>query len=519
MNIQPDSTGLYHPTTDGEIVELIQYAIANKLQVRVMGAGQSTDGSVYSDGYDPTQPPGKNINIELDQMRSVDVDESKMQATVGAGCNLGYNPFDPSGISAKTEENNLFFQLHQKGLAIPNVPDELHQTVGGFISTGSSGGSMHHSFDECILSIRMIDGTGKIQTFSKSDNMNDSFYGVVVSMGLMGIITSVTLQCVPAFAVNGTETTTKVSDCEYNFLDSGTSDKISAQQFLETTEYSRTMWWPFSTLERTVVWKATSIGSPANFAAKPYHSIFPTIDGSVLPTETFAASGFQMIATWPDWFDELIQTSTEKAKPLAVLIKSGIEAIFPHLYPKLIDFFMPINTEKHPPKTFWDYWYKALPMDSAEFSNNLFDLTYTEMWMPIGQTNKILSDMQNFYTQNGYAATGFFTIEVFGAKASNFWLSPAYQQDSVRINLLWFRGNKVPGQTYFAQFWSLLAQYNYRLHWGKSLPPATTDSVSYLSSRYTKWSNWKALRDQMDPHQIFLTSYWRAQLGITSTAS
>ena len=417
--IKPDSTSLYHPTSEADIVELVQLAVKNNVQVRVQGAGQSADGSVNTDGFDPTKPPGKNINMELDQMRTVVVDQLKMQATVGGGCNLGYNPFDPTGTSGKSDSNNLFFQLQQKGLAIPNVPDELHQTIAGFISTGSSGGSMLHSFDECILSIRIVDGTGKIQTFNKSANLDDPFYGVVVSMGLMGIITSVTLQCVPAFVVTGTEAVTAVENCEYDFLGPGGTGKSSTAQFLAATEYTRTMWWPFSTLHRTVVWKAKSTGkAPSNFAPKPYKSIFPTVEGSVLPTETFAASGFQMIATWPVWFNDLIGTSTTKDKPLEQLIELGIEKVFPHLYPKLIDFFMPINTTEKPIKTFWDFWYKALPMDSAEFSNNLFDLTYTELWMPVAQASQILTDIQNYYTQKGYVATGFFTIEVFGGKAS-----------------------------------------------------------------------------------------------------
>ena len=83
--IKPDSTGLYHPTSEADIVELVQFAVMNNVQVRVQGAGQSADGSVNTDGFDPTKPPGKNINMELDQMRTVVVDQLKMQATVGGG--------------------------------------------------------------------------------------------------------------------------------------------------------------------------------------------------------------------------------------------------------------------------------------------------------------------------------------------------------------------------------------------------------------------------------------------------
>ena len=182
--IQPSTDGLYHPTNENDIVELVEYAIQNKLQVRVRGAAQSVVEGVYADGYYAASGTfGKNINIELDQIRAVTFGDGNNQVTVGGGCNLGTDPFDPSGVSQLSEDNNLFFQLNQKGLSIPNVSGAIHQTVAGFISTGSSGGTMQHSFEDCILSIRIIDGTGKINTFNKSDNPGDAFYAVPVSMG------------------------------------------------------------------------------------------------------------------------------------------------------------------------------------------------------------------------------------------------------------------------------------------------------------------------------------------------
>ena len=186
--IQPSPDGLYHPTSESDITELIAYAIQNNLQVRVRGAAQSVVDGVYADGYNATTGAfGKNINIELDQLRSVSIDETNSQVTVGGGCNLGFDPFDPSETSKQTDINNLFFQLNQKRLAIPNVPGAIHQTVAGFIATGSSGGTMQHSFDECILSVRIIDGTGKINEFNRSANLDDPFYAIPVSMGLLGM--------------------------------------------------------------------------------------------------------------------------------------------------------------------------------------------------------------------------------------------------------------------------------------------------------------------------------------------
>src|SRR5215213_8468843 len=147
--IQPDVNDLYHPLNEDDIIDIIQYAAQNNLQVRARGAAQSTNDSIFTDGYNENDPsPTKNINRMLDQMRTVTFTKNSTIVTVQAGCNLGYDPFDPTGTSTPT--NGLYFQLLSNGLAIPNVSDAIHQTVAGYISTSSSGGSVAHSFLDAI---------------------------------------------------------------------------------------------------------------------------------------------------------------------------------------------------------------------------------------------------------------------------------------------------------------------------------------------------------------------------------
>jgi hypothetical protein len=529
--IAPDpNNGLYHPQKESEIVELIAYAAQNKLQVRVRGAAQSAKGSVFTDGF-PTakgsNDHGNNINIELDQFRAISIDEATMQVTVGGGCNLGVDPYDPSGQSEQ-DSNNLFFQLNQKGLAIPNVPGAIHQTVAGFISTGSSGGSMQHSFDECILAIRIIDGTGKIQDFTKSADLDNPFYAVGVSMGLLGIITQVTLQCVPAFNIIGKESTTDVTDCEFNFFGTVTDARQTLESYVTNTEFSRTLWWPFKTLHRVISWRARTMattdynadtGTAQNFIPKPYKPIFPGLkilgQETTLPTEAIASTGFQLLATWPDWLDDILGSNAG-----ADDIKSKIELIFPYVYPLLTNLYFPVNTATKPAQIFWDNWLGSLPMDKAEFSNNLFDLTYCEMWVPANLISSVVNIMQGFY-DTGYSATGFYTVEILGAKKSNFWLSPAYAGDAIRINILYFNKSKVTPEEYFSQFWKLFDEnpgnikIKFRPHWGKTLPDVSSaQGPAYLRDIYPQWDKWMSLRDQMDPQQIFVNEYWRSHLDI-----
>lgn len=524
----PDANGLYHPQSEADIISLIQNATQNKLQVRVRGAAQSVNAGIYTDDYNPNSPATiKSINIELDQLRSVSFDDANMQVTVGAGINLGVDPFDPSGTSYNNNgTENLFYQLNQKGWALQNIPDVIHQTVGGFISTGSSGGSMMHSFDECIMAITLIDGTGKVNKFSKSDNLNDNFYGAVVSMGLLGIITSVTLQCVPAFNIIGQEATTNVTDCEFDFFGQGSSGKPSLENYLSTTEFSRTLWWPIATLHRAIAWKARTMqpsdynnqtGIPPNFTPQPYYPIFPKVLGSRMPSQMAAGIGFSLVANWPDWFYDLLGHDPSENTPADNFLTKEIDKLASYAYPLLINMYFPCNTNERPAQIFWDQWLGGLPMDTFEFSNNLFNLVYTELWFPIEQTQTVIDALQEYYTTNGYSATGFYTVEVLAAKGSNFWMSPGYNQDSLRLNIMFFANSAIKPDNYYSQFWELFRQknINFRLHWGKNLPPPTsTNTPSYLQDQYKNWNAFMSLRKQMDPNNIFLTNYWKTQLGL-----
>lgn len=518
--LQPDATGIYHPASEADIQSLISKAKKNKAQLRVAGAVQSVADSVYTDQYLEGEG-AENINIMLDNFRSVTYNESLMQVTVGAGLNLGFNPFDPTKIS--TEENGLFFQLQQKGWAIANVTNAIHQTVGGFISTGSSAGSMMHSFDECILSFRIIDGNSNAVEFTKTDDPDNEFYAIGSSMGLLGIIVSVTLQCIPAFNIIGQEKVSKITECEMDFFGPGSATQPSLQNYLSDTEFSRLLWWPVKSLQRSIAWKAKTMvagdytlqtGGPQDFNPKPYQPIFPKIFNSTLPSEEVASIGFKLIAKWPQWLYDMLGNSIEEK-----IIVDVVDKIAPYLYPLLIDMYFPCNDEKRPPQQFWDTWLGSLPMDKIEFGNRLFDLSYAEIGIPIEKTRQVVNLLQQHYIKGGYEATGYYTVEILAAKNSNFWMSPAYGQNLVRLNIMRFDDGASNNMMYYQQFWDLLVENNidFRVHWGKYLPPYNSSTgAAFLKKQYSKWDNFMALRTNMDPDNIFLNSYWKTHLGIES---
>src|SRR5215475_1619466 len=199
--INKGDDGYYHPTNENEVSELIQYAGANGLKIRVRGSGHSVKAAIYTGSFDSPPPTDSDINIYMDYMSSVTFDDAKQQVTAEPGCHLGLDVLDPTGWS--TRKNSLFYQVDQKGWAFPTTGGISTQTVGGFMSTGSAGTSLHQAVGRQVVAIRLVDGLGEIHEYRQSDNFDDPFYAAGVSMGLLGIITSVTFQCVDRFAIQG----------------------------------------------------------------------------------------------------------------------------------------------------------------------------------------------------------------------------------------------------------------------------------------------------------------------------
>ena len=513
--IKPDANNLYHPKSIEELKNLLHHATEKNLKVRVRGAAQSVSASIYTDDYNDPDTVVKNINIELDHFKNITINTAKTEITVGAGCNIGLDPYDPSGVS--TDANSLVSFLKSNNRALLNLPTEIHQTIGGFISTGCSGPSMLHSFEENILSITTINGLAENMTYLKSDDVDDHFNAIAASMGLLGIIIEVTLKCVEAFNVIGQETVTHAKKTAYDFFGDRGHIKQKLPDFLLDTEYTRLLWWPVKSLQRIITWQTRKMsagdytsetGAINNFKPRPYKPIFRKIAGTRIISEFIAAFGFQMIASWPKWFD--IVTNND---PKYILIRKIIIKFAPRFYPMLIDQYLPCNNVIHPKQVFWDSWSEALPMDAFEYSNNLFIVPNMEVWVPIQHAQAVVNLLERFFDQIGYKATGFYATEIMGAKASNCWLSPAFQKQVIRFNFMWFNNATIHFKDFFGQFWKLMTDNHIScgLHWGKFLPD---DSSDYLAYQYIKLEAFKALRKDLDPHNLFLNSYWQKHLGI-----
>lgn len=517
----------YLPEKTEDIQLLITQARQNGQEVRVRGSYHSVPVSITADAASPS---GKScINMMLSHLNKVDIDSNAKTVTVEAGCHLGYDPFDPTKIS--TWENSLFKQLNDAKFAAPDMGGIIHQTVGGFLSTGSSGGSTTYAFNESLLSITFIPAdTDNPQpvTASITDANTDLFYAIGVSMGLLGIIISATFSIIPQYCIQGTETITTIADCAVDLTGKGVAGKKSLRDFLLTTEYTRILWYPQPTVSKATVWQAARIPYTTENIV-PYLEL-PKVMGSFIPLQLAADVVYTAIGQWPNWLQDVLPQDDPRYKKVTDFVNANF---YPLILPILLSAFVTLDKKDangNPiPQSFLDYWWSSLPMDN-NISDKLFPVEFTELWIPFeaeGAVDTVAEVMKTLNTEvygkmyannSGPIPAGAFNTELYAAKNSKFWMSPANGVNNVfRVDVFWF-GNNLgsPATEFYPLFWEALKRYNFRCHWGKYMPDGTSaEGVDYLKKQYPMWDKFLALREQLDPKQIFVNQYWRNRLGIT----
>nr|WP_244409101.1 D-arabinono-1,4-lactone oxidase [Stackebrandtia nassauensis] len=160
------------PTGPDDIAKLVSEAAGRGGRLKAAGSGHSFTGIAVAD----------DILLRLDGYRPEPVvDRETSRVTV------------PAGITLR-ELNPL---LAHHGLALPNLGDIDAQTLAGATSTGTHGtGAKLNGIAAAIVGARLVDGTGTVRDFGPED---PELAAVALGLGALGVVTDLTIQCVPAF--------------------------------------------------------------------------------------------------------------------------------------------------------------------------------------------------------------------------------------------------------------------------------------------------------------------------------
>ncbi len=168
------------PATLEELCASIARAAGSGRRVRVVGSGHSFSEIACTDG----------LMVSLERMASLlDVDRGSGVARVQSGITI----------------RELSGALHEHGLALENVGDIDVQTIAGAISTATHGtGAGLPNLAAQVSELKLVLADGSILECSAEAD-GEVWRAARVGLGALGAIAEVTLRCVPAFTLHGTD--------------------------------------------------------------------------------------------------------------------------------------------------------------------------------------------------------------------------------------------------------------------------------------------------------------------------
>jgi nucleoside-diphosphate-sugar epimerase len=413
---------IVHPTTEAEIVQVIREAGQQGLKVRAIGAIHSL----------APIPSTEGVCIALDKYKQVVSIEDSL-VTVQAGIKIW-------------ELNEI---LAQHNLALPILGTIERQTVSGAISTGTHGGSLYHqSLSSYVQALRLVRADGSVLEVDRSQ---DIFNAIGISMGLLGIISTVTFKCVPAFSLQSQVCRMPIDTLLQRFDDIQINNKYVDIRYTPITDSTQVI-----------------LINPTSEALKENSGWHPVAKSKIEQrlTNSINDMGMRLFHSYRlNWLQRWVLKQHDKTSAYACV--SGRSDFV------LIHFDVTTNDLE-----------ERVPGPSGS------DM---EIAIPYSQACAALTCLRDhFHKTQKYPSIH---IHLRCSAAEDFWLSPAYKQP-----ICWMEFWEYPRTgEFFKEIVEVLQHFNFRCHWGKHIPV----EQGYLKKQYEKWDDFVRLRREWDPNGMF----------------
>jgi len=410
-------TDLRTPSSRQEIVDIVNEARQNGRKLRVVGSGHSILPLAISEG----------ITLSLNKYRGVvRVDLGAKQITVKAGTTL----------------REINTALDSYGLALSVLSCISVQSIAGAFMTGTHGTAVKHgNLATLVVSLEMITADGKVLRINRDDEL---FNAAVMSLGMLGVISEVTIQAEDAFTLREEVNVLTLQECMDQF-------------------HNMTMSHDYIKLWIDLVSNSCMVSS-ADKVRKDQSQPFPNLWWLNLKMHTFE------ITQW-------------------------IIAVFPqlasHLMPSIIGtslFFQPNSRVGKSFEIFSVPFYES-PQTQQELSVDTKDCV------------KSLETLHQFVHANRIPVNSF--IEIRLVNSDKIWLSPSYNRNSCFLTQIIYRPTTETFNQYFYDYFDLIFAYHPRPHWGKNF----NLTKSNLLILYPKYEDFIATKHRLDPSGIFTNSF------------
>lgn len=202
------SSSYHEPEEMGELETLVRKCHDSGTALRPIGSALSPNGI----GFRST---GMVNLVNLDNI--IEIDETNMTVTVQAGARVG----------------QVVEALREHGLTLPNLASIAEQQMGGFIQVGAHGtGAKITPVDDFVTSLKVVTPAHGTVTLTPEDG--ERFHLAKVGLGCLGIVSEVTMRCIPAHNL-----------VEHTFVLTRSQARDQLDTLLKQHKHVRYMWIPY----------------------------------------------------------------------------------------------------------------------------------------------------------------------------------------------------------------------------------------------------------------------------------
>ncbi len=228
-------------------VDEVRHVVKSCEKLRALGTRHSFNAIADS----------KYNQISLKRLNGITLDEKARTVTVGAGVRYG----DVASV------------IDARGFALHNLASLPHISVAGACSTATHGSGLHNgNLATAVSALELVTAEGEVARLSREKD-GEKFRGTVVGLGVVGVVTSVTLDVQPTYQVAQSVYMDLSFDQLQNNLEEIFASGYSVSLFTDWQQHKATQVWVKRRLAAGDAnkWKAEFFG--ARLAAKKMHPL------------------------------------------------------------------------------------------------------------------------------------------------------------------------------------------------------------------------------------------------------
>ncbi len=418
-------TRIESPTTEEQIVNIVRASAERGEHVKVIGTGHSFTDIGCTDG----------CLLKLDAYNKVlEVDREAATITAQAGITIV----------------QLSDALADFGLAMENMGDVGYQTISGAISTATHGtGERFRNISSQVVALSLVLANGDVLRCSP-DQEPETFKAARVSLGALGVLSTVTLRCVPAYNIYSVQEPRRVDELLEQF------DELS-----EENDHFEFFWFPHTDVAQAIANTRTQESPPAN---RRRIGMGAYVNDILLENHVFG-----------------------------VIQRAG------HLRRAWIPGLAAISARTMSRKEVADR------SDRIFANTRLVRFAEMEYAVPRAQLIAAVRDIRAMIERKRLLIS--FPVEVRAVAPDDIPLSPAYGRDTGYIAVHVY--HKLEYEPYFREVEAIMNDHEGRPHWGK----LHFQTAGTLRPRYPQWNRFIAVRDRLDPNRVFGNAYLERVLG------